>query len=403
MFAVNHPLLEALDAAQAAMILTIGCPIATDRPLDQHGWPTWDFTKRKFEHNRPGDAEQVLASLSAIQRFGTLEGPYGLWWRAGNSNATLAPGERLGLTIPGLHHLTDVLPHGVHKLPKPAAAVLNIIRGAAEAEGELDSDDWWSVTRGSLDLRERMGSRSDLPVEIIGTVLQHEFAPLAVGTTQFNYELPLGEGRYTAFQGVADTADYLSRIDIPVPPGAVALPTSPLALPAVLDYLGLILMQHPEWGRERRLVRLPDFQSASQVTQMPASASEFEQCLSALWTVTGHLDVPEADPSKYEQRGWGESRGSLNSLTIWLADNAGEFGASDQCAAAIKTIRNVGTLRQAVQHSNSATRMSAQRARADLGLPTVIVDYPAAWNTILEDVAASFYSICLGVTRERVS
>ncbi len=214
--------------------------------------------------------------------------------------------------------------------------------------------------------------------------------------------MPLGERRYTAFQGVADAADYLSRIDMPVPPGVVALPASPLALPAVLDYLGLILMDQPEWGREHRLVRLPDFQSASQVTQLPASASEFEQRLSALWTIIGHLGVPEAHPSKYAERGWGTSRGSLNSLTIWLADNVGEFGTSDQCAAAIKTIRNVGTLRQGAQHSSSTTRASARRAQTELGLPTVIVDYPAAWSLIVENVAASFYSICLGVMRERV-
>lgn len=400
---MTHPLLETLDDDQKAMILTIGRPIATDQPLDQHGWPIWDFVRRKFERNQGVDAEQVLASLPAIPRFGAIEGPYGLWWRTGHPNASLTPADRIGLTIPGLHHLTELLPPGTRELPRPTEAILRILRDAAAAEGALDSDDWWSVTRSSMDLRQSMGGRPDPPVEIIGAVLQHEYAPLAVGTTQFNYDLPLGEGRFAAFYGIAEVADYLSRIDLPEPPGAVALPNSPLALPAVLDYLGRILSDQPNWGREHRLVRLPDFQSASQVTQPPANGAEFEQCLSALWTIIGHFDVPEAQPSKYEERGWGTSRGSVNSLTIWLADHAGEFGSSDQCAAAIKTIRNVGVLRQGAQHSNSSTRARALGAQIELGLPAIIIDYSAAWSMVLERVAAAFYAICVGVTQEAMT
>jgi len=397
---VTHPLLETLDDDQTAMILVIGRPIATDQPLDQFGWPRWDFIRRKFERNRPGaDPEQVLASLPATQRFGTLDGPYGLWWRTAPSNATLAPGERLGLTIPGLHQLTGLLPPNIRELPKPVEALLRIIRDAAEAEEELDSDDWWSATQKSLDLRQLMGSRPDPPVEIIGTVLQHEFVSLAVATTQFNYGLPIGEGRFSAFQRVTGVEDYLSRIDVPARSRTVSLPNSPLALPAVLDYLGRVLSDQPAWGSQRRFVRLPDFQSASQVTQLPVDAADFEQRLSALWTIIGHLDVPKAHPSRYAERGWGTSDGSVNSLTIWLADNAGEFGSSDQCAAAIKTIRNVGTLRQGAQHSTSTTRARAQQAQAELGLPKVIIDYPNAWDTVLNKVASAFYAICAGVTQ----
>jgi hypothetical protein len=281
-------------------------------------------------------------------------------------------------------------------LAAPVEAILRIIGDGATAEGDLDSNEWWSVTRRELDLRNMMGSRPDPPVEIIGSVLQHEHLPMAVATTRYNYWLPLGEGRFRPFHNVTDAADYLSRLDIQAPLETSALPSSPMALPAVLDYLSRVLSDHPKWGRNRRLVRLPDFESASLATQLPRSQAEFEQRLSALWTIIGRFDVPEAEQSRYDAHGW-STHGSVNSLTIWLADHAGEFGTSDQCTAAIKTIRNVGTLRQAAQHSSSDTQGNAQRARQDLGLPGVFLDYASAWGIVLDKVASAFYAICLGL------
>jgi len=71
---------------------------------------------------------------------------------------------------------------------------------------------------------------------------------------------------------------------------------------------------------------------------------------------------------------------------------------TDQCATAIKTIRNIGTLRQGAQHSSPPTRANALRAQTGLGLPMVVTDYPAAWATLLDKLAGAFYSICLGIT-----
>lgn len=217
-------------------------------------------------------------------------------------------------------------------------------------------------------------------------------------TTNFNFEFALGEGRFSRFGQVADAEDYLLRFPDSAARESVDLPHSPLALPAVLDYLGLLLSDRVTWGRDRRLVQLPDFVSASLVTQLPTGAADFEQRLSALWSVIGRFDVPKAEAAKYEARGWDESRGSINSFEIWLGDHVPEFATSDQCAKAIRTIRNIGTLRQGAQHSSAATRGRALRAQAELGLPMVIIDYPAAWSVVLEALAAAFYSICLGLT-----
>lgn len=385
------------------MIRVIGRPIVTDQPRDQFGWPVWDFVKRKFERNCPGvDAEVTLASMPAIPRFSSIDGPYGLWWRTGFASSALGPGDRLGLTIPGLHHLSEQLGPTLRELPAPLSAIFRILGDAAKAENDLDSETWWSVTRGALDLRGLMGSWPHPPVEIIGRVLQHEYGPLAIPTANFDFELPLGDGRFTALAGVADVRGYLSRLDGAVVPEPVALPTSPLALPAVLDYVGRILCDHPMWETQRFL-RLPDFFTASLVTQVPTNQAEFEQRLSALWTIIGHLYVPQAPASKYEARGWGTNFTSINSLTIWLCDNGGEFGSSDQCAAAIKALRNVGTLRQGAQHSKPETRAKAQRAQNELGLPAVIVDHADAWNKILQKVAASFFAIGIGITQDTMS
>jgi hypothetical protein len=397
---VTHPLLETLDDDQDALIQLIGRPIVTDQPVDQLGWPVWDFVRRKLEHNRPGtNAEEVLASLPAVQRpADTMAGPYSLWWRTGNPHGALTPADRVGLTLPGLHHLSDHLDASVHVLPKPAATVLRLLDEAAQAEEELDSDDWWEVTRSSISLRERMSGMENPPVGILGYALQHEYTPLVIETSQFNFEFPLGNGLFTPFRRVVDVADYLSRLPLPAAADRMELPSSPLGLPATVDYLALVLASHDGWDRERKLVRLPDFLSASLVTQTPSNAAEFEQQLSALWTVIGGFDVPQADDSKYEERGWGKSRGSVNSLQIWLADNAPEYASSDQCASALRTIRKVGTLRQGAQHSSSETRSRAIQAQRWFGLPPVIIDYRAAWTAVVEALAAAFYSMCRGLT-----
>lgn len=400
---MTHPLLETLNDDQDALIRLIGRPIVTDRPVDQLGWPVWDFVRRKLEHNRPGaNAEEVLASLPTIQRSADpMSGPYSLWWRTGNPHGALAPADRVGLTLPGLHHLSEHLGASVRVLPRPASTVLHLLDEAAQAEEELDSDDWWEVTRSSISLRDRLSGMEDPPVGILGYALQHEYTPLVIETSQFNFEFPLGNGLFTPFRHVVDVADYLSRLPLSAAPDRMELPRSPLGLPATVDYLALVLASHDGWDKERRLVRLPDFLTATCVTQSPTTAAEFEQQLSALWTVIGGFDVPQAETSKYEERGWGNSRGSINSLVIWLADQVPEFSESDQCASAIRTLRNLGTLRQGAQHSSSATRSRAIQAQKAFGLPPVILDHRAAWAVVLEALAAAFYSIVLGVTRSR--
>lgn len=396
---MTQSLLEPLNDDQQALIEIIGRPILTGRPLDSLGWPVWDFVRRKFERSFGADAGPVLASLPTLPRTArTLDGPYGLWWRVGHSNTSLALSERVGLTIPGLHHLGVGLGGPGSPLPNPVAVILGILDRAAKEEAALDSDDWWLMTRRSVDLRSMLGSRDDSPVEIIGAVLQHEYDPLVVGMNQFNYELQLGEGRFIPFDGVADVSGYLARLQLPLDAGSVDLPDSPLALPAVLDYLGRILCDQPGWGKDRRLVRVRDFMSAAVVTQPPANAADYEQRLSALWTIICQFDVPSVDPARYQARGWSGQQSSINNLVIWLDDHVEDFASTDQCTTAIKTIRKIGTLRQGAQHSSSTTRANALRAQTELGLPVVITDYPAAWASLLDKLAGAFYSICLGIT-----
>lgn len=371
-----------------------------DRVEDQLGWPVWDFVRRKFERNRLGEsAEVVLASLPSIPRPDIpTEGPYGLWWRGEHSTAAITPRDRIGLTIPGLHHLTPLLDR-VTELPEPATALLRIIKDAADAEAALDADDWWELSRGELDLRGLLGSREPAPTALLGRVLQHEFVPLATQTGQFVYTLVLGEGTFAPFAGVADVADYLFRLPTANDASVLELPRSPLTLPAVLDYLERILAGHPAWGAQHRLVRLPDFSTAAVIVEPPSAAAEYGQRLSSLWTIFGRMQVPEADPAEYANRGWRED-GSLNRFDVWLAINIPEFAGSDQGKAALRTIRDLGKLRQAAQHSNADTQRVARTAQRRFGLPAVIVDHGVAWATVLEKVANAVYTICVALTYE---
>lgn len=145
----------------------------------------------------------------------------------------------------------------------PLGICLNIVREAARKELELNAEnDWWVVVEKYVDLRSFFSSSALAPVELIGKVLIHEPNPLVYSTSEYNYRLQLGNGRFSNFRDVSDVEGYLNALSLKSEDeDSSLLPASPLGLPAVLDYLGYILAAHDDWAQDRHLINLPDFQS----------------------------------------------------------------------------------------------------------------------------------------------
>lgn len=397
-------LLGELRPDQKDLIALLGRPWMVDHLEDTAGWPVWDFVRRRFAINHPEGppAEDVLGSLPLITSPAFYNGSYGLWWRSQSPGLALQPDERVGLTIAGLEHLERCFNDDKPKKPRLVSVCLDILRAAAAKEEDLLADsDWTKPASGSLDLRtERFRGAANPPVEIIGQVLQHEYMPLTRASTKYNYEIALGRGWLSRFSEVATAADYLRILDSMTTTASDAdLPSSPLGLPATLDYLGLLLAQHPGWTEPRPVLNLADFDAAASILLLPADRPTFDQRCSSLWNIFCHLRVPPGSDADYTLEGWNpNAKGSLNNFAIWLKRNLDPDEARN-CQQALTHLRAIGHVRQGSQHASASTAAKRTKAMTRLGIPYPVTNWPDAWNAVLSTAAASLYVIAVAVRR----
>lgn len=396
----NHTLLEPLDEAQAEVLRLVGRPWVVGEFADQQAWPVWDFVERTYRDRHPGEsAADVLATLSTV-RIGDRS--YGLWWRSdGLGSLALQPGERVGLSIVGLHHLGLLATDSQLKIDA-AAVCLDILRRAVEREEDLGRDlDWTSVRKGQYDLRtERFHSREGAPVELLGQTLMREFVPLAMSTTQYNYSVEYGTGRLAALRHVRTIEDYVDVAQSLADSRSLqrAAP-SPIQLPTALDYLGLVLDGDDRWTVERPTVRLDSIADAAAMGQAPGTQAEFDRQVSVLWNILLHLKSPSAPAESYERRGWNpESSGSINNLAIWLGD---VLEIATDVQEPLATIRALGRIRQGAQHGSAATSRRRDDALARFGLSWPLTDWSGAWVRVSDGCATAIYEIAQAVRRGR--
>lgn len=400
--AASHSLLEDLSDDQLHLVHVIARPWVVGNLADNLGWPTWDFIRRRFRTNRPSapDAADVLASLPAIVSLSFVGGPYGLWWRTEPRAGTLRPDERVGLTIAGLGHLKPERAN--QAAPDLVAVCLDIVTRAAHDEAALgEGQDWWQVAAGEFDLRRDRLSHQGDPVEIVGQVLLHEFRPLAVPSTNYNYLVRYGNGLFAPFKNVDSVEQYLAvAARLASKEEGPELPASPLALPAALDYLGLAVRARPSWDVREPLVDLPGFEAAASVGQLPGTRAEFDQHCSDLWNILGRLRVPRGSDQEYRDRQWNPAaKGSINDLMIWLVRELGREEYEVTCSEAVRVLRAVGRVRQESQHRSPGTSAAREDGLALLGLPSLVTDWPAAWSAVLQRCADAVHAVTLAVRR----
>lgn len=398
LFVTKHMLLAELDDMQAELISLIGRPWMVGDFADAKGWPVWDFVERTFrDRHRGGSAADVLATLPAIT-VGTR--PYGLWWRSdGLSGLQLLPGERVGLSIVGLHHLWPLVSDRVDRIDA-ATVCLDILRQAATLEQDLERDrDWTIVRSGHYDLRtQRFRSREGAPIELLGQTLMREFIPLASSTTNFNYVVNYGAGRLAPLREVVSVDDYVDVAVTLASLQAQSRPTpSPIQLSASLDYLGLVLDSDSRWTASKPTLQLTSVADATALGQSPATQAEFDRNISVLWNILGNLRAPQGADDAYERRGWAkETSGSINHLDIWLTD---VLMIGSDVSESLGIIRGLGRIRQGAQHGSGATHKRRDEALARFGLSWPVTDWAGAWTHVADGCASSIYAIAQAVRR----
>lgn len=398
----SQQLLDSLSNDQLHLVEIIARPWMVGNMADSLGWPTWDFVRRRFRTNRASapDANEVLGSLPVVVSPSFTNGSYSLWWRTEPRAGALRPEERVGLTIAGLSHLRAEKAN--HQAPDLAAICLDIVTRAAQEERALgEEQDWWEVASGEFDLRrDRLSGQGD-PVEIVGQVLVHEFRPLAVPSTNYNYLIRYGNDMFAPFAHADSVEQYLAVAARLASADAESdLPVSPLALPAALDYLGLAVRVHPRWDVREPLVDLPGFEAAASVAQLPGTRAEFDQRCSDLWNIVGRLRAPRGSDEDYRARNWDPTaKRSLNNLVIWLENELGCEEYEVVCTEAVKVLKAVGKIRQESQHRSQTTSANREDGLTLMGLPSLVTDWPAAWSAVLHRCADAVHAITLAIRR----
>lgn len=411
---ISHSLLVDLTPEQVDLLRVIAWPLRSGRATDDQGWPVWDGVRRRFAHDQPEiDIEQVLSSLPRLPPSQHWPTGYGLWWRWDPKRSPFTPmaDEQVGLTIAGL--LTLARHDGAPALV--ADLIVGLIREAAGKDAAVSIEEMWNVVDERLDGRQRLGSigaggliqlagakadgepvESTVSVTVIGRVLCREYRPLATNLPPRDFQIPYGQGYLRPFLQVRDAVDYLDRIALLAQRDAVT-PThsAPLPLPETLDFLAYVLHAEPTWKTSNGKLLTAGQGLISPVAGLGAPATtqaEFLNRVSALWTVLGALNVPTPTDADLAIHGWKE-KGSLNSLQIWLENRFGEKLYAELVAEEFKIIRAAQKTRTYGAHPSGSTARDVKDALARFGLPFPILDWPAAWETIVSRLAGAFDSI----------
>jgi hypothetical protein len=386
-----------LDDHQKALLRIIARPwIVNDFDVEK-GWPVWDFVQRRFTINNPEapSAADVISSLPSVVVSGRT---YSLWWRTNGLGAgPISPDERVGPSIAGLYHLQD-LADGSRR-PDLLECCLDVIRAAAEKERYLAEElEWHRVATDTLNLRTLFSANgaATAPIWHIGHILMREFIPIASETSANQFEVRYGHGRFQRFGKPVTAKSYLLVPEsLARSSEAEARTPAPFDVPAVFDYMALVLERHPGWSAKEPVFSAPGFDQVTTMFSLPRNRDGFERRLSEFWNLLGRMNVPEPGQEDLEAHGW--SKASLNSLQIWLENNfSDEVNTIQRC---METLRAVGRVRQGGQHSSSDKLHKRDVALRNLGIQPPVTHWAECWSSILQACAADLYELALLVRR----
>lgn len=226
-------------------------------------------------------------------------------------------------------------------------------------------------------------------VEKLLAVLRREFAPVDITllhpVTTSTVKLRMFLAPY---YGVKSAEDYLDRVET-VRPRALANPAQVAGqLPEMLDYLSYVLMNDREWSGPS-LVALPDLVSTARLVAEVHDADSFRDRMSALAIILDRMNVPDVpvdDLDRYD----GKQPRTLAKLKHWLHRRLDQ---PDQALSAVQMLQAAIRVRVSSQHRGRGVDIDAAKAKAQLGLPDLILDWSEAWDTVRARVVESASTI----------
>jgi len=365
---------------------------------DDHYWPTWDYVRRTLVRGSPSlDAQALLDTMPTVTLYKQTRG-YSLVWTSVAATRQPRPDEWTGLSIAGLAVLADRRPAAGNY----ATMLARLIRAFSGEKRGLAPDPV-TVARTQITLTPLVADiplgPGDIRLAARATlgVLQRE--PLHLGAlgadppqlpsdlprASVNWAPPLAVGilseSLSAFHGVRDVDDYLTRIADQQPVATIQATMPPNLLAQVIDHLGYVLADDPAW-RSPRLIAVKSLSAASALKMTVTTEADFHDAMSSLGAVVEQLNAP-ASPDPQDR--------SLSKLKHWLTTRLAMQPESLQRAVdAVERIGQAVELRNGRQHGGEKR---GARARVQLGLPEVIMDFGQAWDVVRAQVATAFDTI----------
>ena len=318
-----------------------------------------------------------------------------MWWF--DPQVGGADGRTFGLSIAGLLRLAEIrrdLVDFADGLAQMMASIAKAEIGLSPVRGGVAQDRVQLSVLTPLDAYTVRSLPSLLVMTplSIGQALQQEYMPASITPTEDGGSVLLGWIRSRSFAGVSNAESYVARIaeETQHQRDVAAIVPSPFGLAQTLDYLSLVLEQHPDWGTATHLVDPPDLQSVVCLGQRAETVEDFQRYLGIVWNLINRLRVPKVPAEALDSKR--PAPPSLDRVAFWLETYVSE-PLTAPATAALRQIRDVGLLREGVAHNAARTRAEADAAAARLGIPTPILSGELAWATVQTRLADAFNTI----------
>ena len=356
-------LMDPLDEAQKTLIDLVWSQFEKAAQFPVFNWVEYQMRERGY------DAAEVIGGLPSIGRPDT-RGRYGAIWMD-SAGSIPQPGDRVCLTMAGLYHTkAREVVGGI------ASGVLAFLRGMSAARAQIANHPF-DVPDLCASLNETLSGVDDRQyLAAVGTIAEHEWLAMRVSKTENDWT-----GRLALLDRAEFTliTDYLTAITAVCTEQRTTILgyRDPRALARSITNFDIAC----ELVLKRPLVKRPSISRMLVLGQDAASHSDLKEGISAIWHLTGELDVPKkrSDPPHATGR-----------LLAYLAT---ELPTIDQVRVreAIDLMDAVRDIRNTDEHPKPAPKLLA--AYDLLGLAFPVRNPAEAWDIIRAQMDSAFNTL----------
>jgi hypothetical protein len=372
----TSPLLQPLSPEEETLLGTIAGPLSRHT----HAWPTWDYVDLTYRKNTNAEAAPIAAGLPWLYLKGATA-PYRLLWFSEPVNPGTAPGDpatRVGLTVAGMCHLATSSSRPFSPFDHLTTIYVLVLHQAynwlrqtiPDPDGVVEKGIPFGVTAEDLRQLAIWGPTVDIHQLLKDLVMREPATWVSSrGPGDLRIEARMSLVQFADCRTAPEYVETLSSLRIQTETSSSA-PRGPLDL---TDALGRLALAMQVVTRRHLWERYP-IDYAARLSVEPHSGPEYRDHLVALTALFESMRVPKDQKLDPKVK-------ALKHLEAFLKSRTDQDREPD-IVSAIQILLDITALRNGFGHYNDNAASAAQAATRRLGLPPLIDDYPAAFDTI---------------------